>query len=94
MNTPVVRTLIGVEYALGTAVFCLAAYLISAPLRSGPDDPHGGTSGLFSGLILLSFSVAIFVAAHAMRRGGRRHWLSQSAVIVLCAGLLAVLLAS
>ena len=46
--------------------------------------------GVFSGVILLSFSIAIFVAARAMLRGGRRHWLAQSGVILLCLGLFAV----
>jgi hypothetical protein len=47
--------------------------------------------GVFPGLILLSFSLAIFFAAHALRRGGRKHWIQQFGVIALCLGLLAVL---
>jgi MFS family permease len=85
------RVIVGVEYALGTIILLLALYLITGPLHAASDDGHNGLLGVFSGLILLSFSVAIFVAARAMRRGGRRHWLEQSGVIILCLGLFTVM---
>lgn len=91
MNHRYSRVIVGVEYALGALILLWAGYLITGPLRATPDDGHNGMLSVFSGLILLSFSIAIFVAARAMRRGGRRHWLEQSGVIVLCLGLFAVM---
>ena len=94
MNHQIVRVVTRIEYALGAVLLLLALYLISGPLRASADDTHNGMLGVFSGLILLSFSVAVFVAARAMRRGGRRHWLEQFGVIILCAGLFAVIVLS
>ena len=91
MNHQIVRVITRIEYVLGALILLLALYLITLPLHSGSDDLHNGMPGVFSGLILLSFSAAIFVAAHAMKRGGRKHWLEQSGVIILCAGLFAVM---
>lgn len=79
-----------IEYVLGTAILLWALYLIGTAAREG----HNGMPGVIAGLILLSFSIAIFVAARAMQRGGRRHWLQQFGVIILCAGLFAVMLLS
>jgi len=90
MNHRIVRVITGIEYALGAVLLAWALYLITGPLHAADNDGHNGMLGVFSGLILLSFSVAIFVAARAMRRGGRRHWLEQSGVILLCLGLFAV----
>jgi hypothetical protein len=91
MNHRYSRVIVGIEYALGAVILLWAGYLITGPLHAAPDDGHNGMLSVLSGLILLSFSVAIFVAARAMRRGGRRHWLEQSGVIVLCLGLFAVM---
>jgi MFS family permease len=91
MNHRFSRAIVGVEYALGTVILLWALYLITGPLHAAADDNHNGMIGVFSGVILLSFSIAIFVAARAMRRGGRRHWLEQSGVILLCLGLFAVM---
>lgn len=91
MNHRYSRVIVGVEYALGAVILLWAGYLITGPLHAAPDDGHNGMLGVFSGLILLSFSIAIFVAARAMRHGGRRHWLEQSGVIILCLGLFAVM---
>lgn len=89
-NHRLARVIVGVEYALGTIILAWALYLITGPLHSAPGDNQNGMLGVFSGVILLSFSIAIFVAARAMLRGGRRHWLAQSGVILLCLGLFAV----
>jgi MFS family permease len=91
MNHRFSHVIVGVEYTLGAAILLWALYLITGPLHVSSDDAHNGMLGVFSGLILLSFSLAIFVAARAMRRGGRRHWLEQSGVIVLCLGLFVVM---
>jgi len=91
MNHRFSRAIVGVEYALGTVILLWALYLITGPLHVSSSDDQNGMLGVFSGVILLSFSVAIFVAARAMRRGGRRHWLEQSGVILLCLGLFAVM---
>lgn len=91
MNHRLSRVIVGIEYALGALILLWALYLLTGPLHVSSDDAHNGMLGVFSGAILLSFSVAIFVAARAMRRGGRRHWLEQSGVIILCLGLFAVM---
>lgn len=91
MNHRYSRVIVGIEYALGTVILLWALYLITGPLHVAADDSHNAMLGIFSGVILLSFSIAIFVAARAMRRGGRRHWLEQSGVILLCLGLFAVM---
>ena len=91
MNHRYSRVIVGIEYALGAVILLWAGYLITGPLRAAPDDAHNGMLSILSGLILLSFSIAIFVAARAMRRGGRRHWLEQSGVIILCLGLFSVM---
>ncbi len=90
MNVRLARVIIGVEVGLGAVILAWALYLITGPLHSTAADGQNGMLGVFSGVILLSFSVAIFVAANAMKRGGRRHWLEQFGVIILCAGLFAV----
>jgi hypothetical protein len=94
MDQRIVRVIIGVEYVLGALILLWSLYLISGPLHPVPGDAHGGMLGLFSGLILLPFSGAIFWAASAMKRGGRKHWVQQFGVIVLCAGLFAVFAAA
>ena len=94
MNRRLARIIIGVEYGLGAVILAWALYLLTGPLRSAPDDTQNGMLGMFSGVILLSFSIAIFVAANAMKRGGRKHWLEQFGVIILCLGLFAVILLS
>ena len=91
MNQRLSRVIIGIEYGLGAVILAWALYLITGPLRSGPDDAQNSMLSVISGVILLSFSVAIFVAANAMKRGGRRHWLEQFGVILLCLGLFAVI---
>ena len=91
MNHRYSRVIVGIEYALGAVILLWAGYLLTGPLHAAPDDAHNGMLSILSGLILLSFSIAIFVAARAMRRGGRRHWLEQSGVIILCLGLFAVM---
>ena len=91
MNRRFARVIIGLEYGLGAVILAWALYLITEPLHSAAGDGQNGMLGVFSGVILLSFSVAIFFAANAMKRGGRRHWLEQFGVIILCAGLFAVI---
>ena len=94
MNQQLVGIITKIEYALGAVLLLLALYLITAPLHSAAGDTHNGMLGVFSGLILLSFSAAVFVAARAMRHGRRTHWLEQFGVIILCAGLFAIILLS
>ena len=94
MNHRLARIIIGVEYGLGAVIMAWALYLITGPLHSAPNDAQNGMLGVFSGVILLTFGIAIFVAANAMKRGGRKHWLEQFGVIILCLGLFAVILLS
>lgn len=94
MKPKIVNAITRIEYALGAVILLWALYLLTGPLRAGANDAHNSELGVFSGLILLSFSLAIFVAARAMRNGRRRHWLEQSGVIILCAGLFAIVLLS
>ncbi len=94
MNQRLARIIIGVEYGLGAVIMAWALYLITAPLHSAADDGSNGMIGVLSGVILLSFSIAIFFAANAMKRGGRKHWLEQFGVIILCLGLFAVIAVS
>ena len=91
MNHQIVRVITWIEYALGAVILLFALYLITGPLHKASGDTQNGMPGVLSGLILLSFSVAIFIAARAMQRGGRKHWLEQFGVIILCAGLFAVM---
>ncbi len=94
MKPNLVRVITRIEYALGAVILLWALYLLSGPLHAGANDSHNSTLGVFSGLILLSFSLAIFIAARAMRKGRRTHWLEQSGVIILCLGLFTIILLS
>ena len=94
MNQQLVGVITKIEYALGAALLLMGLYLLTGPLHSAANDSHNGMLGMFSGLILLSFSAAVFVAARAMRHGRRTHWLEQFGVIILCAGLFAIILLS
>jgi hypothetical protein len=91
MNHHIVRAIIWTEYALGAVIMLWGVYLISGPLRLDAGGARDDLPGVFAGVLLLSFSLAIFIAARAMRRGGRRHWIEQCGVIVLCLGLFAVM---
>jgi hypothetical protein len=90
MNQRIVRVIVGIEYVFGAVLLAWSLYLISGPLHPAANDSHSTLPGVFSGLILLSFSLAVFIAARAMRHGRRTHWLEQSGVILLCLGLFAV----
>ena len=94
MNQRLARIIIGVEYGLGAVIMAWALYLITGPLHGAADEGQNGMLGVFSGAILLSFGIAIIVAANAMKRGGRKHWLEQFGVIIVCLGLFAVILLS
>ncbi|MES2015321.1 MAG: hypothetical protein V4484_02405 [Pseudomonadota bacterium] len=94
MNHRIAGIITKIEYGLGSVIALWSVYLMTGPLHPGLDEAHSGMAGVLSGLILLSISIAIFIAARAMQRGGRRHWLEQFGVIILCAGLFAVLLLS
>jgi hypothetical protein len=94
MNQQLVSVITKIEYALGAVLMLMGLYLVTGPLHSASDETHNGMLGVFSGLILLSFSAAVFIAARAMRHGRRTHWLEQFGVIILCAGLFAIILLS
>ena len=94
MNQQLVGVITKIEYALGAELLLIGLYLVTGPLHGAANDTHNGMLGVFSGLILLSFSATVFVAARAMRHGRRTHWLEQFGVIILCAGLFAIILLS